>query len=439
MVSMRKLLTGCLAGAMLLSVSACGSGGGQSSSAGDKGDKVVLNVWAWEPTYTDAAKLFEKKNPSIKVKITNVGTSNKHYQALSNAISAGSGAPDVAQMEYGAVPQFAMQGSLKKLSGYGANSYKDFYTKGAWNSVNVNGDIYALPVDTGPMALFYNKDIFDKAGVTEAPKTFDQYYEAAKKIHALGSDYYISYDSGAFAPLEEMMWAVGSHPFTVKDKTLGINFDNNPKLDRLLEVWQKMLSEGLLDTKSVQWSDEWNHGLNNGHIASLLCGAWMGSMLDDSAPDTKGQWRVAPMLMLDEGHPSNGEDGGSSLAILDSSKQADAAYKFIDFVCHNSAGIKARVDKGQFPADKRTLRDKDFLERSDPYFGDQKINEVLAKAPDTVDTKWQFLPYQVYAQTTYGDTAGKAVIGEVSLKEGLNNWRKGLLKYGKDQGFEVKE
>jgi len=145
------------------------------------------------------------------------------------------------------------------------------------------------------------------------------------------------------------------------------------------------------------------------------------------------------MLTLDEGHPSNGEDGGSSLAILASSKQADAAYKFIDFVCHNSAGIKARVEKGQFPADKGTLQDKDFLDRSDPYFGDQKINEVLAKAPDTVDTKWQFLPYQVYAQTTYGDTAGKAVIGEVTLKEGLNNWRKGLLKYGKDQGFEVRE
>ncbi|WP_445341509.1 ABC transporter substrate-binding protein [Bifidobacterium sp. ESL0820] len=439
MVSMKKLLTGCIAGAMLLSISACGSGSGHSSSAGGKGDKVVLNVWAWDPNYTGAVKLFEQKNPSIKVKITNVGTSNKEYQALSNAISAGSGAPDVAQIEYAAVPQFAMQGSLKKLSGYGANSYKDFYTKGAWNSVNVNGDIYALPVDTGPMALFYNKDIFDRAGVTEAPKTLEQYYEAAKKIHALGSDYYIINDTGGFAPLVNLMWAVGSHPFTVKGKTIGINFDNNPKLDRLLDIWQKMLDEGLLDTKSVEWSDEWNHSLNNGHIASLLCGAWMSSMLDDSAPDAKGQWRVAPMPMLDEGHPSNGEDGGSSLAILDSSKQADAAYKFIDFVSHNSAGIKARVEKGQFPADKRTLQSKDFEERSDPYFGDQKINEVLAKAPDTVDTKWQFLPYHVYAQTTSGDAIGKAVAGNVTLKEALNNWRKGLLEYGKNQGFEVKE
>ena len=100
MVSMKKLLTGCIAGAMLLSISACGSGSGHSSSAGGKGDKVVLNVWAWDPNYTGAVKLFEQKNPSIKVKITNVGTSNKEYQALSNAISAGSGAPDVAQIEY---------------------------------------------------------------------------------------------------------------------------------------------------------------------------------------------------------------------------------------------------------------------------------------------------------------------------------------------------
>ena len=43
-------------------------------------------------------------------------------------------------------------------------------------------------MDSGPNALFYNKAISDKVGVTSVPTTWQEYYEAAKKIHALGSD-----------------------------------------------------------------------------------------------------------------------------------------------------------------------------------------------------------------------------------------------------------
>ncbi len=55
-------------------------------------------MWSWDSTLPRTVKGFEAKNPNIKVKVTNAGTNKDEYNALSNAIEAGSGAPDIAQV-----------------------------------------------------------------------------------------------------------------------------------------------------------------------------------------------------------------------------------------------------------------------------------------------------------------------------------------------------
>ena len=177
-------LTGAVA--MLGSVAACGSDTASGKPAQDK-DVTEITVWAWEPTLTQVAKDFTKKT-GIKVDLKNVGTNTKEYTQLDNAIEAGSGAPDVAQVEYYAIPQYAIKGNLLDITDK-TSGYSDFYTPGPWASVQFAGKVYGLPMDSGPMAFFYNKEVFDKAGVdAEQIKTWDQYYDAAKKIHALGDN-----------------------------------------------------------------------------------------------------------------------------------------------------------------------------------------------------------------------------------------------------------
>ena len=104
-------LTGAVA--MLGSVAACGSDTASGKPAQDK-DVTEITVWAWEPTLTQVAKDFTKKT-GIKVDLKNVGTNTKEYTQLDNAIEAGSGAPDVAQVEYYAIPQYAIKGNLLDL------------------------------------------------------------------------------------------------------------------------------------------------------------------------------------------------------------------------------------------------------------------------------------------------------------------------------------
>lgn len=137
--------------AMLSSVAACGStSAGDGGSTGSSDKKVELTVWSWDSTLPRTVKGFEAKNPNIKVKVTNAGTNKDEYNALSNAIEAGSGAPDIAQIEYYALPEYVIRGHLENLSDLGASDFKDFYTPGTWSSVNINDGVYAcrwIPAD----------------------------------------------------------------------------------------------------------------------------------------------------------------------------------------------------------------------------------------------------------------------------------------------------
>ena len=431
--------------AMLVGSAACGSKNeGSAGSLGTADEPVELSVWGWEPTLKQATAAFEKKYPNIKVKLTNVGTAVETITSLNNAISAGSGAPDVAQFEYHALPQFALGGSLADLKDMGAKDYADFYTPGTWSQVNINGGIYGLPMDSGPMALFYNKAVFDKAGVTEAPKTWDEYYEAAKKIKALGDGHYITADTGSegsYTMLAGLIWAAGGRPYEIKDaENVSITLASDPAVKTVADFWQKLIDEDLIDTTINSWSDEWNRGLGDGTIASLNYGAWMSANLLTSAPAASGNFRVATIPQWNPDKPSNGESGGSTLAILGSSKQQAAAWKYIDFVNHERAGIDARVDNGAFPADLETLKSDSFLKGSDAlteYFGGQAYNKVLAQAASEVEAGFSYMPFSAHAMSIYGDNLGPAYRKSVTLEQALANFQKALTDYGKGQGFTV--
>ena len=433
--------------AMLSSVAACGStSAGDSGSTGSSDKKIELTVWSWDSTLPRTVKGFEAKNPNIKVKVTNAGTNKDEYNALSNAIEAGSGAPDIAQIEYYALPEYVIRGHLENLSDLGASDFKDFYTPGTWSSVSINDGVYALPMDSGPMAWFYNKDVFDKAGVDPTQvRTWDDFYEAAKKIRAVDS--YITSDSGDAGFFDSMTWLAGAKPFQTSSdgSEVTVNLTEDKGVKTFTDFWQKLLDEGLLDTKTAGWSEDWFKGMVDGTIASLFTGAWMPANLANSAADGAGKWRVTQMPTAD-GSTTNSENGGSSLAVLASTKKADAAYQFIEYANHGDC-VATRVAGGAFPADKASMESDSFkntttVKNADgedvDYFGGQKYNEVLAQAAENVSSDYQFLPYEVKARTIFGDYLGKSYTGDQKLTDGIAAWQKALQDYGKDQGFTVK-
>jgi multiple sugar transport system substrate-binding protein len=444
----RGLVLGAAALAVALATTACGSSGSKGGSTGAaKGATVSgsdldaalaaggdLTVWAWEPTLKKVVTDFEAKYPKVHVNLVNAGTGNDQYTALQNAVKAGKGVPDVAHVEYYALPQFELTKSLADLTQFGADKLDGTFTPGPWNAVKSGGAIYGLPMDSGPMALFYNKTVFDKYGIT-VPTTWDEYIAAAKKIHAADPNAYIANDTGDAGFTTSMLWQAGGKPYTVDGTTVGVNF-SDAGTQKFTAAWQQLIDGKLLAPIS-SWSDGWYKGLADGSIATLTIGAWMPGPLESGVKGGTGQWRVAPMPQWTAGDKVTAENGGSSLAVMNASSNQKLAYAFVKYATVDE-GAQSRVDNGAFPATTKQLNSPDFQNKVDPYFGDEKINQVLAASASEVAPGWSYLPFQVYANSIFNDTVGKAYVGGTSLQDGLKAWQDASVKYGKDQGFTVK-
>lgn len=433
---------------MAAAVAACSSSGSSSASPGSSSpaasassaaaalqQPTTLTWWAWAPQDKQLVAAFEKKYPKVKVKLVNAGTSTTEYTKLQNAIKAGSGVPDIAQVEYYALPQFALGGSLADLGSYGLSSDQSQFSSAVWGSVNINGKLVGLPQDTGPMALFYNKTVFDKYKLP-VPTTWAQYVSDAKKLHAANPKEYITNDVGDPGFLTSMIWAAGGHPYSISGtKNVTINFTGAGS-QKFMSMWSPLVSGGLV-APIASWGNQWYQGLANGDIASLVTGGWMGVDLKSGVPGGNGQWRVAPLPQYSSsGQAATSENGGSSDVVLAASKHQAAAAAFVQFIS-TGQGAQISAASGDFPASTTILNSPSFLDVKWPYFGGQQINKVLSSAAGNVLPGWSYLPYQVYANSIFPDTVGQAYTGKTSLSAGVTAWQQQSASYGSQQGFSV--
>ena len=198
----KQLIAICCAGVMAASAAACGA---------NTDTRTQITVWSWEPSMKQVIAGFEKDNPDIHV----VWKNTSGYDKLNNAIQDGYGIPDVVQLEYYALRQYAVSSQLVPITGR-TEGYADFYTPGTWASVQLNGRVYGLPMDSGPMAFFYNNSVFEQVGVDASKiRTWDDYYEAAKKLKKIGV--YITADSGDASFYDTMIWLAGGRPFSTSN------------------------------------------------------------------------------------------------------------------------------------------------------------------------------------------------------------------------------
>ena len=220
--------------ATIMGLAACG----QSSDT-----RTHISVWSWEPSMETVVQRFESENPDIAVDLTSISG----YDNLNTAIQDGYNMPDVAQIEYYALRQYAVSSQLLDLTGRVGSNFGSFYSPGTWASVHLADKIYGLPMDSGPMAFFYNKTVFDDAGVDATKiKTWDDYYEAAKKLKATGA--YITADSGDASFYDAMIWLAGGKPFTTSEdgKNVTVNLTGDKGVRKFTAFWQKMINEGLI-------------------------------------------------------------------------------------------------------------------------------------------------------------------------------------------------
>jgi len=438
-------------GALSLGVTltACGGNGSGGSTASSKPvsqadiDKAMktpteLTFWTWVPNIDKEVALFEKKYPAVKVKVVNAGQGTPQYTKLRTALKANSGAPDMVQIEYQAIPTFTITDSLLDLRPYGASALKSTFVEWTWGQVTGSGgQIWAIPQDTGPMGMLYRKDIFDKHGI-EVPTTWDEFAAAARKLHKADPDVYLTnLAANQVAAWHGLLWQAGAKPYAMSGKsdiTIGVDDAVSQKLGA---YWGGLAKEGVIGVEP-DFTDSWYAALNKGKYATWLTAAWGPVFLSGSAKATAGKWRAAPLPQWDAAKPSSGNWGGSTTAVIRSTKNPIQAAMFAQFLNTDPASAKMfATEQFFFPATKALLTEADFVSDAPTFYGGQKVNQVFADISSTVNSSFQWPPFLDQAATDWTETVGKSLADKTNTVRALGSWQSRLTTYAKTQGFTV--
>ena len=410
----------------------------------DASKKVTLEVWSWVPGLDKTVAAFTKAYPNISVKIVNLGGGPNTYTKLTTALKAGSGAPDVAQIEYGFLPSFADTGGLVDLSKYGANDYKKYFVPWTWGQVSPDGKaVYGIPQDTGPFAMVYRADILSKYGLA-VPKTWAQYASEAATVNAKsGGKVKLGNFYGTFAPwFMALAWADGGQ-FFKRDGDGWVQTLNNPSAKKVLNYWNTLIKKGDVGTIGAFSADYWN-AAGAGSIASNFEAAWgpggyAGSLKDKSA----GAWRVAPLPQWTAGGTvKSGNWGGSSNIVTTQSKNPQEATLFALWLNLNSSAITANWNNGGlFPASAAglglpALADK--TKNPSKFFGGQNINAVYAEASRGVNVNFQWAPWFPFANDNFNKQIDLMLKGKLTPDQALDAWQAEVLADAKKEGYTVK-
>ena len=398
-----------------------------------------LTFWTWVPDIQKEVALFQRKYPAIKVNVVNAGQGQPHYQKLRTALTAGSGAPDVAQIEFQNIPTFTLTNDLLDLRPYGAGALKDQFVDWTWGQVTgQDGQVWAIPQDTGPMGMLYRQDIFDKHGITP-PKTWAEFADAARKLHAADPNVYLtnlaSNGSGVWMGLA---WQAGAKPFEYSGgEKIGVSV-NNETSQKLADYWGGLVKDGVVST-DPDFTDQWYQGLNQGKYATWLTAAWGPVFLSTSAKDTSGKWRAAPLPQWNAGENKAGNWGGSTSAVIKTTKNPIAAAKFAEFLNTDAEStMMLATQQFLFPPTKSTLTNPTFVGQKPEFYGGQQVNELFVQISGTVSTEFQWPPFMDQASNDWNETVGKSFADKSDTGVALDQWQERVTSYAKSQGFTVK-
>lgn len=140
---------------------------------------------AQEETLKKMVEVFEEKNPDIKVDVQLTGYDD-YFTKLATTVGGGN-APDVFEMNMENFLAYMLRGACADLTGLVDPAS---YSEGTLSAVSSDGKLYAVPMSFSTCVLFYNKALFDQAGIDypDDTWTWTEAQAAAEKIRALGDD-----------------------------------------------------------------------------------------------------------------------------------------------------------------------------------------------------------------------------------------------------------
>lgn len=388
-------------------------GCGGTSSAGNKSSNgdVTLTYAIWdknqEPGMRKMADAFEAKNPGIKVNVEVTGW-DQYWTKLEAAASGGS-LPDVFWMHPNQAARYASNGVLMDLTDKikGSSSVKlDKFPKDLVKVYENDGKNYAIPKDFDTIGLWYNKKLFDEAGVAYPNEnwTWNDLLAAAKKITNPEKGIY-----GFGAPLDlqqgfdNFIFQNGGQVLS-DDKTKS-GFDT-PAVKEAMQWYIDLSVKEKVSPNQQQFSENsYTAFFSSGKTAMALFGSWMLSEFGANEYIAQN----CDVAVLPQGKQRATIYNGLGNAVAASTTHKEEAWKFVEFLGTEEANMIQAESGAAIPAYQGTT---EAWMKTQTKFNSKVYADMLAYAkinPYSKETdKWQ---------TAERETLLKAFTGEVSVSD----------------------
>ncbi len=314
-----KLLAGVAASAISLATAASAQ------------DPVKLIIWSIDgnqgrPGPTDTfSKEFDEKNDDIVVEYRALQFDALVTETL-RAYATGN-APDIVSFDNPDFALFSSRGAMLDITDMvaGSDAIKpENYFEGPMNSVSWDGKIYGIPKYTDTIGVFYNKDLFEKAGITEPPQTWAQLEEYAEKLTDPAAGVYgVTFsargnEEGTFQFLPLIQMSGGDYTDV-----------NTEGAREALSRMKRMIDNGWA-SQDVLTLGQWDSTgtFNSGNAAMAISGPWeINRMVDDA----EFEWGVTLLPTFEEGGERSSALGGFDLGIMSSTEHPEEAFRALEY------------------------------------------------------------------------------------------------------------
>lgn len=334
----RKLLSVLLAGAMVLSLAACGNSGTSDDAASSEGGGSEggnkLTVWAWDQTFNIkaiemAGEQYKKDHSDFELEV--IETSSDDCQTkLTTCANAGdySTMPDIVLMQDNSYQKFlkSYPDAFTDLTDCGIN-WDDFATLKQSYSM-VDDKHYGVPYDNGVCAAFYRTDVLEEAGykiedLTDI--TWSQFTDIAVKVHEKTGKYLLTAESTGGDVIMLMIQSCGANFVNENGEAFIVG---NDVAEKCIDLYTDMIKKDAV--KLVNNWDEYIATVTGGEAAGIVNGNWMNATLT-GIEDQAGLWQITTLPKVDgvDTATNYANNGGSSWYITSNCKNPDLAKDFL--------------------------------------------------------------------------------------------------------------
>ena len=409
-----SLLAGCGGGASSAPAASTPAAGSTPAEGGGAPEQVTIQVATWDyssnPSTSNAVALFEKEHPDIKVEVIDIPSAD--YQTKLSVMLNGGELDAYFIKEASSTLEYYDRGQLLDLSGYIAADGVDMSEySGTDTPFNIDGKQLGMPVRTDYYVLFYNKDIFDDAGVAYPSNdmTWKEFEDLAMQLS--GNGVYGAHFHTWQACVEN--WAVQDGEHTIMDYETGYDFFK-PYYEMVLRLQEAGACQSFGDLQSG--SIHYSGAFAAGNVAMLPMGTWYIATIAEAMKKGEANmdaWGVATLPHPD-GVPAGYSVGATTpIAITPSSKNQDAAWEFVKFISSETGALEyAKV--GAVPG---RLSDEILGQIASLDGMPEGLVEALQVkniAPDR-----PIVPNVTEINTMLGQEHSLIMLGELSVDEGL--------------------